>query len=92
MTTTDTLTTAKTRERQQGRLLTYLREHKTIQPLVAWERLGIYRLAAVIHRLRKDGHDIVTEEIDVKNTFGERVRVARYRLRRPREEQMELPV
>lgn len=63
---------------QELRLLAHLKQHKTIQPMEAWQQLGIYRLAAVIHLLRTDGHEIETDRISVTNRFGEECKVARY--------------
>ena len=67
---------------QRERLLDCLRhvgEHG-ITPMDAWQNLGIYRLGARIHDLRNEGHEIVSERVDVNNRFGETCRVARYRL------------
>lgn len=63
---------------QEIRLLAYLKQHMTIQPMEAWAKLGIYRLAAVIHRLREAGFEIETDRINVTNRFGEDCNVARY--------------
>jgi hypothetical protein len=66
---------------QKIRLLEYLLKHgKIASPLVAWSRLGIYRLSAVVFDLRKLGIEIETELVDIDNQFGERCRVASYRL------------
>lgn len=66
--------------KQTERLLGYLREHRTINPLEAWGYLGIYRLAARIRDLRRAGHGIRRELVPVENRFGEVCRVARYTL------------
>ena len=63
---------------QNYRLLDYLEQHGSIDPLRAWEILGIYRLAARINELRKMGEDIKTNMITVHNRFGEDIRVALY--------------
>ena len=65
---------------QKERLLNYLTDHKSINPIVSWNYLGIYRLSDVIYKLRKDGYDIKTNEVEVKNQFGEICRVANYEL------------
>lgn len=65
---------------QKKRVLEYLRNNKSITPMEAWEKLGIYRLGDAIFKLRKDGHDVQSSLIDVKNRFGESCRVAEYRL------------
>jgi len=67
-------------ETQDERLLKHLQMYNTIDPLRAWQLLGIYRLSAVIHRLRKVGYNIVTERMKVQNQFGESCIVANYRL------------
>lgn len=63
---------------QQKRLINYLSHFKTIDPLQAWNQLGIYRLAAQIHVLRNKGYNIETKDKDVINSFDERCTVANY--------------
>jgi len=63
---------------QQKRLINHLSEFKTIDPLEAWRKLGIYRLAAQIHVLRNKGYNIETKDKDVMNSFDERCTVANY--------------
>lgn len=65
---------------QDQRLLDYLKLNKEIDPLQAWQELGIYRLAACIFNLRKQGHNIISNRKKVQNRFGENCNVARYRL------------
>lgn len=65
-------------ECQNTRLLSYLKEHKSIDPLRAWEILGIYRLSARINDLRKLGENIKTTSLKVHNRLGEEIRVALY--------------
>ena len=64
---------------QKQRLLAYLKQHP-INPLEAWQQLGIYRLAAVVHLLREDGHEIKTDLVEVKNKYNEVCKVAKYTL------------
>lgn len=66
---------------QAEKLFKYLKKHKTIQPMEALKELGIYRLSARILDLRKEGIDIVTNRITVKNKFKEKCLVAEYRMR-----------
>jgi len=66
---------------QKQRLLQYLQENETINPLEAWAELGIYRLGARIFDLKKDGWTIVAGETPVKNRFGEDCYVAEYSLK-----------
>ena len=61
---------------QEQEVLTWLRKHRSIDPLTAWKRLGVYRLGARIYDLRKRGHDITTT---LRKTKGGS-RVAVYRL------------
>lgn len=63
---------------QPERLLNYLIENKSIDPLKAWRELGIYRLSASVLRLRKEGYNITTERMHVVNQFGEKCKVANY--------------
>ena len=65
---------------QKQRLLTYLEQGNKINPLKAWQELGIYRLASRICDLRKDGNEIKDEWLEVPNRFGEFVRVKEYYL------------
>ena len=64
---------------QEKRLLKYFQTHKKgLTPFDMWKKLGIYRGADTVHKLRKKGHDINTDYIKVKNQFGEECRVAYY--------------
>ncbi len=65
---------------QNERLAAYLERNKTINPLVAWVKLGIYRLGARVFDLRKQGYEIKSENVKVQNRFGEDCHVAQYRL------------
>jgi len=65
--------------KQEERLLEFLRANKSINPLISWKQLGIYRLSAVVYNLRKK-HTIITKRIEVTNTFNEKCSVAEYTL------------
>ncbi len=66
---------------QKEMIVDYMREHGSITPLEAQRELGCMRLGARIWDLiHKDGVNIVTESVSVKNRFGKDVTVARYRL------------
>lgn len=67
---------------QDERLLNYLKDNYNINPLEAWTELGIYRLSACIHRLRKQGWNIETETIGVFNRFDELCMVGDYKLKK----------
>jgi hypothetical protein len=58
---------------QCARLLTYLREHESINPLEAWTELGIYRLGTRIFELRRRDCEIRTERKYVLNRWNEKV-------------------
>jgi Helix-turn-helix domain len=63
---------------QYNRVFYWLASHGEINPMTAWKELGVYRLSAVIFKIRKDGYDIKSETTLVKNKFGEKCNVARY--------------
>lgn len=66
---------------QQERLIKYFKKAKTIDPLRAWTKLGIYRLSDAIYKLRKKGYAIETNDKKVKNSFNETCVVAEYRMK-----------
>ena len=66
---------------QCDRILSYLETHTAINPMQAWEECGVYRLGARIYDLKhKKGVKITKRMIDVPNRFGEKCKVAQYRL------------
>lgn len=67
---------------QAARLLADLLQGQEVHPLRGWRVLGIYRLAAVKHALKKLGWPIEKMTLKVKNRFGEGCGVALYRLQR----------
>lgn len=46
---------------QRAAVLVHLREHGKISQLQALRQYGIMRLAAIIHRLRRQGHNITSD-------------------------------
>ena len=66
---------------QIERVLMHLRKYKAITTKQAYDLYGITRLGARIYDLKELGYDIVTETVIVKNRYGEKARVARYRLK-----------
>mgnify|MGYP006339825799 CR=1 FL=1 len=64
---------------QCDRLLSRL-ERGPVDPMVALNELGIYRLAARVFDLNEAGHSIIKQTVSVTNRFGESCRVASYRL------------
>lgn len=63
---------------QPARLLAALLHGLNIEPLTAWKKLGIYRLADTVFQLRAIGWLVITERLDVTNRFREACRVAQY--------------
>lgn len=53
---------------------------KTITAFYAINHLGDTRLAATIHQLKKDGHEISKETLEGKNKFKDEIRYAKYKL------------
>ena len=62
------------------RLLDYLKEFKHITSLDAIRDLGNTRLSASIYELRKDGYDIISEDLTVRNRWGNNTIIALYKL------------
>ena len=65
---------------QCERVLQYMQDFGSINPMQALGDLGCYRLGARIWDLRHDGHRITRRMVAAKNRYGERVRYAEYRL------------
>ena len=63
-------------------LLAYFKEHKTILPHEAQTKLGIYRVADTVHKLRRT-HLIETDMVEVRTRRG-KTRVAQYHYVGPR--------
>lgn len=60
------------------RLKIHILSGKSITGKQALERFGLYRLSAVIFRMRMEGHDIVTTQVTEKGEI-----FAKYQLRNP---------
>ena len=65
---------------QTDRVLKHLQENRGLTQMQAASLYGIYRLSGRIFELRQAGYHIITNTIDVTNRYGERCRVAEYRL------------
>lgn len=63
---------------QKDMVLDYIRDFGSITPVDAFRDLGITRLAAVVCRLRREGHDIHNEREHALNRYGQTVRYVRY--------------
>lgn len=64
---------------QEQRVLNFIREHGSITQLEALNELGVMRLASRISSLKKQGFNIVGENVTVKNRFNEKCHIKRYR-------------
>lgn len=64
---------------QRERVLWWLRNQGTLTPREAETQLGVGRLAARIHELRTEGHDIATNDLEVEGQFNTAT-VAEYEL------------
>jgi hypothetical protein len=65
---------------QRDRILEYLQQGRTLTRLNSWTELGVLEAPARISELRSAGHPIVTEMVTVVNRYGEKVKVAKWRL------------
>lgn len=64
---------------QNERLLEWMR-HSAVDPMIALNVLGIFRLAARVRDLKDEGHNIIKHTASVRNRFDEPCSVARYEL------------
>ena len=67
---------------QELRVLEYLKDGHKLSSLHAREELGIIDLPKRVSVLRKRGHKIVGVTVNVRNRFGEIVRVKQYSIPR----------
>ena len=65
---------------QAQRVLDYINEFGSITQIEALKDLGVMRLASRISDLRRNGHNIKSETEVVKNRWGEKCHIKRYRL------------
>ena len=68
----------KATESQNKRLAKYLRDGGKVNPLMDWEKLGIYRLSARIFDIKELGLNVQSRFIEVLNRFGETTKVKEY--------------
>lgn len=66
---------------QEDKVLSFLQEGNSITSLDAFRFWGITRISSAIHKLKKQGFDIVREDIRVKNREGKKATVGRWHLR-----------
>lgn len=83
-TTRETKTTQTLRKEkemtQKEQVLKHLKRYAGLTTLTAYDRYAITRLAARVSELRADGYEIASVPRDVVNRYGEKCRVAEYRL------------
>ena len=72
--------TDPTKRSQKEQILEHIEKYGSITPLEAERLYGCMRLGARIWDLRHDGHDIVSEIVEVPTRNGGKARVAQYRL------------
>ena len=65
---------------QCERVLKYMHDFGSINPLQAMGDLGVMRLGARIYDLTRDGYHIARKMVTAKNRYGEPVSFAEYRL------------
>ena len=70
----------KKQKSQKSEVLKYMKTHKGITSIQAFNNFGVTRLADIIYRLRQDGFEIETEQLTTKNRYGHVVNYARYSL------------
>ena len=65
---------------KKEKVLEYLKKHKNITQLEALRMWWDWRLSASIYQLRKDGYNILSEDIAVDKADGTKGYVAKYTL------------
>jgi hypothetical protein len=65
---------------QKQRVLDAMANNRSVSPWYAFNHLGNTRLAATIFELKKDGHNIKTENVIGVNKFGDKIHYAKYSL------------
>lgn len=63
---------------QNERILSYIEENGSITQLEALNDLGVMRLASRISDLKRKGYNIKSENVTVKNRYGEKCNIKRY--------------
>lgn len=66
--------------KQTERVITYIEEFGSITQAEAYNDLGVMRLASRISDLKRQGYPIASEVETVKNRYGEKRYIKRYRL------------
>ena len=63
---------------QRAEVLNYLKEHGSITSKEAFELFGATRLSGIIFSFRKQGLNILTEDCETTNRYGQHTRYAKY--------------
>lgn len=63
---------------QCTRIIDYMKQFGSITQYEALADLGVMRLASRISELRKQGHNIKGEMVEMRNRFGEICNIKRY--------------
>lgn len=71
------------RQTQTSEVLNYLKTHKGITSMQAFEKFGATRLSGIIFNLRAKGLNIVSVYKTGTNRYGEHVSFVEYRLIKP---------
>jgi|TARA_R110002110_G_scaffold142531_1_gene330780 hypothetical protein len=66
--------------KQESRVLSYITNNNSINPLTSWKHCGVYRLSAVIFNLKEKGYNIISTRESMLNQFEESCRFAVYKL------------
>ena len=70
--------TKKPKVTQHQRIFNYMRSHRIITPMDAYEKLGVTKLSTRIGEMKTLGVWIGKEYADGRNRYGEKVRFMRY--------------
>lgn len=65
---------------QNDRIIDYIKRFGSITQLEALQDLGVMRLASRISDLRSLGYPIISETEVIKNRYGEKCHIKRYRI------------
>jgi hypothetical protein len=65
--------------KQTDRVLEYIREFGSITQIEALRDLGVMRLASRVSDLKRQGYSITGDIVAVKNRYGEKCYIKRYR-------------
>lgn len=72
---------ASTIPKQTDRVLAYMQEHGSINPLNSWRDIGVYRLASRISDLKAKGYEIGKRNRRTVNKYGEVTHFSEYYLK-----------